>query len=124
MKKKLILLGIVPLLIASVQAQVHYGIKAGLNLAKYTYKENNIIGDYIKMKPSVYVTGYADLSVAPNLSIQSGVSLQGKGFKMEVDMEESSASESRNIMSIDIPINAVYYISTGASGSVFVGAGP
>ncbi len=124
MKKKLLSLSITLFLIVSIQAQVHYGVKAGLNLAKYTYKENNIIGDNIKMKPSVYVTGYVDLSVAPNLSIQSGVSLQGKGFKMEVDMEESSASESRNIMSIDIPINAVYYISTGHSSSVFVGAGP
>ncbi|NGM61683.1 PorT family protein [Sphingobacterium sp. SGG-5] len=123
MKKKLILLGIVLLLIASVQAQVHYGIKGGLNLGKYAY-ENNIMKDDVRMKPSFYVTGYADLSVAPRFSIQPGISLQGKGSRMENDTEGNSSSISKHIISIEVPINALYYIPTGTRGAIFVGAGP
>src|SRR5690606_20351638 len=104
MKKKLISLNIVLLLIASVQAQVHYGIKVGLNLGKYAY-ENNIMKDDVKMKPSFYVTGYADLSVGPNFALQPGISLQGKGSKMEDYREGNSSSISKRIMSIEIPVN-------------------
>ena len=123
MKKKLLSLSIVLLWITSVQAQVHYGVKAGLNLGKYAY-ENDIMKDDVKMKPSFYVTGYADLSVAPNFVLQPGISLQGKGSKMEDSWQGSLVSTSLHIISIEIPLNAVYYIPTGALGSVFVGAGP
>ncbi len=79
MKKKLLLLSIVLLLMANVQAQIHYGVKAGVNLGKYAY-ENNIMKDDVKLKPSFYVTGYVDLSVAPNFVVQPAISLQGKGI--------------------------------------------
>ncbi len=128
MKKKLLLLSIVLLLMANVQAQVHYGVKAGVNLGKYAYEDNLSIMSVntIKVSPSFYVTGYADLSIARNFSIQPGVSLQGKGSRAVSRLEEvpESISNSRNILSIEIPLNAVYYIPTGSSGSVFVGAGP
>src|SRR5690606_33379453 len=37
---------------------------------------------------------------------------------------DDSGNISVNLMSIEIPVNAVYYIPAGASGSVFIGAGP
>lgn len=117
MKKILLSLGAALFLAAGAQAQVSYGLKAGVNLGKYSNWLDNQ-----KNNTSFYVTGFADLPVASQFSIQPGVSLQGKGSKVEVGNSDNTLT--RNVMSIEIPVNAVYYIPTGASGSVFLGAGP
>ncbi len=118
MKKVLLSLGAALLMAAGAQAQVSYGIKAGVNLAKYSNIDN------AKNNTGFYVTGFADLPVAPQFSIQPGVSLQNKGSKVEWKEESLSLEAKTTTMSIEIPVNAVYYIPTGASGSVFLGAGP
>ena len=114
MKKIILSLGAALLLAAGAQAQVSYGLKAGVNLGKYSN-----FGDDQKNNTSFYVTGFADLPVAPQFSIQPGVSLQGKGQKFEFN----DLSSSVNVMSIEIPVNAVYYIPAG-TGNIFLGAGP
>lgn len=120
MKKLLLTIGAAFLVAAGAQAQTGYGLKAGLNLGKYSN-----FGDDQSSNTSFYVTGFADLPIAPQFSIQPGVSLQGKGTKFvgyyeDLDVE---ADASINTMSIEIPVNAVYYIPAGA-GDVFLGAGP
>jgi len=122
MKKLLLSFGAVVLLAAGAQAQTSYGLKAGVNLGKYS-NVSDLEKDYQKNNVSFYVTGYADLPVAPQFSIQPGVSLQGKGAKYEASGDNASGSLSRNVMSIEVPVNAVYYIPAGA-GNVFLGAGP
>lgn len=127
MKKVLLTLGVAVATVFAAQAQVGYGLKAGANLGKYS---NAPSGQSVNT--SFYVTGYADLPVAPNFSIQPGVSLQGKGSKYSNSEEaiinsatlKASADYTVNVMSIEIPVNAVYYIPTGESGKVFLGAGP
>lgn len=119
MKKVLLTLGVAMAMAAGVQAQTGYGIKAGVNLGEYS---NMPSGQSVNT--SFYVTGYADLPVAPNFSIQPGISLQGKGTKYDYKDGSVSADITRNVMSIEIPVNAVYYIPTGESGKFFVGAGP
>ncbi|WP_313268462.1 porin family protein [Sphingobacterium sp.] len=130
MKRKLLSIAAALCFIAGAKAQTSYGIKAGVNFAKikesvkgFSYTSN--------ATTSFYVTGYADMPIANNLSIQPGVSLQGKGNKINVkDLEqvtggslgiEDSKSE---LMYIEVPVNFVYSIPTGNSGSVFLGAGP
>lgn len=117
MKKVLLSLGAALLMAAGAQAQTSYGLKAGVNLGKYS----NV--DDAKNNTSFYVTGFADLPIATNFSIQPGVSLQGKGNKVEGSATGVTGSATINTMSIEIPVNAVYYIPTG-SGSLFLGAGP
>jgi len=124
MKKVLLSLGAALLLAAGAQAQeIGYGLKAGVNLGQFSKN----YGDNQKMNTSFYVTGYADMPVGTNFSIQPGVSLQGKGSKFEGEIREESligtGSRTRNVMSVEIPVNAVYYIPVGA-GSVYLGAGP
>ncbi|UIR54718.1 PorT family protein [Sphingobacterium sp. SRCM116780] len=123
MKKLLLSFGAAFLLSAGVQAQTSYGLKAGVNLGKYS-NPSDLEKDFQKNNTSFYVTGFADLPVGTNFSIQPGVSLQGKGNKMQYDGDGSNGSSTTNVMSIEIPVNAVYYIPTGTSGSVFLGAGP
>lgn len=120
MKKLLLSFGAVVLLAAGAQAQTSYGLKAGVNLGKYSN-----FGENQSNNTSFYVTGFADLPVAPQFSIQPGVSLQGKGSKFEGNYENIGANveSSINTMSIEVPVNAVYYIPAG-SGNVFLGAGP
>ena len=120
MKKILLSLSAAFLLAAGAQAQTSWGLKAGVNLGKYSN-----MGDNQSTNTSFHVTGFADLPVATNFSIQPGVSLQGKGTKYEGSWGNTANIEtSRNVMSIEVPVNAVYYIPTGYSGSVFLGAGP
>ncbi|TYR33934.1 PorT family protein [Sphingobacterium phlebotomi] len=126
MKKILLSLGAAFLLAAGANAQVSYGVKAGVNLPKQVVK---ISGSGVNASvesgttTSFYVSGYANIFAAPNFAIQPGLSLQGKGGEM--DMTDLGGEKyTTNIMSLDIPVNAVYYIPTGNTGSVFVGAGP
>ena len=129
MKKILLSLTAVALFAVGAQAQVGYGIKAGVNLGKISNSpfeaEFEAPGVDIKevLNPSFYITGFADIFVAPNFSIQPGLSLQGKGSKTKASFDDESAHIAVNIMSIEIPVNAVYYIPAGP-GSVFLGAGP
>ncbi|MFD2744089.1 MULTISPECIES: porin family protein [Sphingobacterium] len=120
MKKVLLSFGVAMLLAGAAQAQVSYGLRAGVNLGKISN-----LGDNQSNNTSFNVTGYADLPVAPNFSIQPGLSLQGKGTRFDTNAAgNTSASWTRNTMSLEIPVNAVYYIPTGYTGSVFLGAGP
>lgn len=110
------------LLAAGAQAQTSYGLKAGVNLGKFS-NPSDLEKDYQTNNVSFYVTGFADIPVASQFSIQPGVSLQGKGNKLKFDGEVGDGSVTTNVMSIEVPVNAVYYIPAG-SGNVFLGAGP
>lgn len=116
------------MLAVGANAQVSYGVKAGVNLPKLKFTGDGTGTSYTtNAATNFHVTGYASLFAAPNFAIQPGLSLQGKGGKfkedgmVEIDGEDSATL---NFMSLEIPVNAVYYIPTGEAGSVFLGAGP
>ncbi|GEM68505.1 hypothetical protein SMI01S_21110 [Sphingobacterium mizutaii NBRC 14946 = DSM 11724] len=123
MKTFLSLLGIAGLSIFAANAQTSYGLKAGLNLGKITNYDSQ------KFNPSYFVTGFADIPLAGRFSIQPGISLQSKGTKFvdAIPNWDQTNSEpyasSLNVMSIEIPVNAVYYVPVG-TGDVFLSAGP
>jgi hypothetical protein len=119
MKKVLLSLGAALLMAAGAQAQTGYGLKAGVNLPKMKLDLGN--SSYTTdASTNFYITGYANISAGQNFAIQPGISLQGKGGKEEIEGLKTTT----NLMSIEIPVNAVYYIPTGTSGSLFLGAGP
>ncbi|QBR12803.1 porin family protein [Sphingobacterium sp. CZ-2] len=121
--RKLFLITLVSCISTAAMAQVSYGLKGGVNLGKFSEAFSDELKDYEKMNPSFYVTGFADIPVAPQFSIQPGLSLQGKGAKYEGEVNGTSGKITVNIMSLEIPVNAVYYIPAG-TGNVFLGAGP
>lgn len=122
MKKLMLIVGVLGISMGAFAQEVGYGVKAGVNLGKYSNPVEEA-KDYQKMNPSFYVTGFADFPVAPQFSIQPGISLQGKGDKYSYDGDNLDGSETTNVMALEIPVNAVYYIPAG-TGSVFLGAGP
>lgn len=115
MKKILLSLSAAFLLVAGAQAQTSWGAKAGLNFPKLRASGDGIT-ESTDASTNFYVTGYASIPAAANFAIQPGLSLQGKGGKLE-DVKT-------NLMYLELPVNAVYYIPTGYTGSVFIGAGP
>ncbi|MEJ5056372.1 porin family protein [Sphingobacterium sp. MYb382] len=102
---------------AHAQTQTSWGLKGGVNLAKYTKLQE------AKNNTGFYVTGFADFALSPQFSIQPGLSLQGKGAKSDFKDADDNFKNTINVMSIEVPVNAVYYIPAG-TGNVFIGAGP
>lgn len=122
MKLKMLLTTVAMGFAAVSFGQTSYGIKAGVNLPKLQAKGGSI-SYTTKTSTSFYVSAFMDSNIAPSLSIQPGISLQGKGGK--VSSKDSGVNEEikDDYMYVEIPVNLVYYISAG-TGDVFLGAGP
>lgn len=122
MKKSLLLLAVAIGFASASYGQTSYGLKAGVTFPKFVAKSGSISSSS-KASTSFYLTGYMDSRVANNLSIQPGISLQGKGGKGYDDSSLGNAEAKIDLMYIEVPVNFVYYIPAG-SGDVFLGAGP
>lgn len=130
MKRKLLSIAAALCFIAGAKAQTSYGFKAGANFAKVTESIKGL--SYTSdAATSFYITGYADMPLANNFSIQPGISLQGKGRKVSIakvaemmGISGATGDVKHDFMYIEVPVNFVYSIPTGNSGNVFLGAGP
>jgi len=114
MKKKLLSFAAALCFIVGAKAQTSYGIKAGVNFPKMTFSMEGISASN-NASTSFYVGGYIDAPIATNLSVQPGLSLQGKGGKYD--------EQKTSLMYLELPVNFVYYVPAG-SGNIFLGAGP
>ncbi|ADY51574.1 hypothetical protein Pedsa_1003 [Pseudopedobacter saltans DSM 12145] len=99
-----------------------FGLKAGVNLPKYKYEMNDA-STSSEVNTNFHITGYADIPVSSGLSVQPGISLQGKGGKNSSTILGVETINKMNTMSIDIPVNLVGHIPAGP-GNFFIGAGP
>jgi len=118
--KKLILSATAVLFSIGAFAQTQelgYGIKAGVNLPNYHFSEGD---NDTESTTNFHITGYLDAPVSGNFWIQPGISLQGKGAKVD----GSFGTLTQNTMWIEIPVNAVVKFPTGYAGNFFIGAGP
>ncbi|WP_293888851.1 MULTISPECIES: porin family protein [unclassified Sphingobacterium] len=104
---------------AFAQGGLGYGLRAGVNIPKYSYENGSS-----ESNTGFFVTGYLDAPVSPYFSILPGLSLQNKGGKRTISEGSSSGEFKQSIMSLDIPVNLVAKLPTGASGNFIVGAGP
>lgn len=99
-----------------------WGLKAGVNLAKFSYGKEDADNPKTESATNFHITGYADLPISPMFSVQPGLSLQGKGGEY-VDNDDSKFQD--NTLNIEIPVNLVGKIPLGATGTnIFLGAGP
>lgn len=98
-----------------------WGLKAGVNLAKYSIGKDNADNPTTDNTTNFHVTGYLDLPVGSMFSVQPGLSLQGKGGENTV----LGVNYKINTMAVEIPVNLVAKMPIGATGtSIFLGAGP
>lgn len=97
-------------------AQVKFGVKAGLNLA-------NVITDVDEVDPMILPTFQVgvlvDLGITENLAIETGVSMQGKGFKTEYEILGSKVKTTVNPLYLQVPAQLLFH-----TPRFFVGLGP
>lgn len=99
-----------------------WGLKAGVNLAKYSFGNDDGDNSSTDHATNFHVTGYLDLPVGGMFSVQPGLSLQGKGAEFS---DDDVTEVKDNTMWIELPVNLVGKIPIGATGtSIFLGAGP
>lgn len=99
-----------------------WGLKVGVNLAKYSFGNDDGDNSTTDHATNFHVTGYLDLPVGSMFSVQPGLSLQGKGAEY-VDNDNLEIKD--NTMWLEVPVNLVGKIPLGATGtSLFLGAGP
>lgn len=99
-----------------------WGLKTGVNLAKYSYGNDDGDNPETDHATNFHVTGYLDLPVGRMFSVQPGLSLQGKGAEY-FDTENTELKD--NTMWLEVPVNLVGKIPLGLGGAnIFLGAGP
>jgi len=104
---------------ASAQDGIKFGVKAGVNFAKMAVSGDEEEDAGLKALTSFQIGALVDLPVSSAFSVQPGLTLSGKGSKATYSEEDYDAKWTTNIMYLEIPVNAVYKIS-----SFYVGAGP
>ena len=152
MKRHLLLFAAAIGFASASYGQTSYGVKAGVNLPTIKFSGPGL-NHNSKSLTGFHLTGYADIKLMPNLSIQPGLSLQNKGGKInfydliksidftkvegdfdvagqDINLEDVEGSEllkdiepSISTMYIEVPVNFVYYLPAG-SGDILLGAGP
>lgn len=123
MKLNILGLAIALLLAFQANAQISYGLLAGANLSRSTYNQSPQ-KEYQTNIPSYHVSAFVEIPLANLFALQTGLSLQGKGDKYKFDGDNMDGSATWNTLSIELPINAMYYVPVNTSGAFFVGAGP
>ncbi|PRY52378.1 outer membrane protein with beta-barrel domain [Arcticibacter pallidicorallinus] len=104
---------------------VKYGLKVGVNLPKLHVNNSNGEDFESESATNFSITGYADVPVANGLSVQPGISLQGKGGKQTWGGSNVNGERKDNTMYAEIPVNLVGKIPLGTTGTNFyLGAGP
>lgn len=81
--KKILLSSLLLFIGVAVNAQIKYGLKAGVNFANATAKSSGISFSPESIT-SFHITGFADIAINDKFSFQPGLSFQGKGAKLEV----------------------------------------
>jgi hypothetical protein len=102
----------------SANAQLKFGLKGGLTLAKWDIED---FGDEVEMKfnTGFHLGALLALDLPLGLEFETGFYLNQKGFKIE----EEGVLLAANPLYIDVPLKLNYKIEVGPA-AVFFGAGP
>lgn len=115
--KKLLLAALVVLGAVSVNAQVQFGVKAGLNFADLKFSNWGSSTPATKSLVSFHAGAIADITIAESLAIQPGLLFSQKGTK------EDGGDGKITLNYIEIPVNVMYKLNAG-SVKVLLMAGP
>ncbi len=108
--------------VLSTQAQVKFGLKGGVNLAKMTLKSSGMSID-----PKTLV-GYhfgivSEFKLSDNFYLQPGILYSAKGSKYSISGDGESFEMSIKPSYIEVPINALYKLDVSAA-KLLIFAGP
>jgi hypothetical protein len=108
LNKKLILLVIAGFSLATVDAQVQFGVKGGLNLANVSVSGDNS-GTSYSMRPSFYVGGMVAIPAFSDFSVQPEVVYSSQGSKLS----NSGQTGNYNLGYINVPVLLKYNNESG-----------
>lgn len=118
----------------TLQAQtnkIKYSVKGGLSLARVALSGSFAtpnIKNGVSNITTFYVGGFAELLISNYFSLQSGLSLSGKGSKSDITVPQTvpflglidaNYKRKTNIMYVEIPLNAIFNYK-----NFYIGAGP
>jgi len=89
------------------EAQMNFGVKAGLNMA--TLSGDNT--DDAELMPGYQVGLVTNFNMGDAFTIQPGLILAGKGSNFSTEMMGETFDQSISLNYLEIPINAVYNVS-------------
>jgi hypothetical protein len=122
-KKVLTVMLAIVLMAGYAQAQLAFGVRAGLNLT-------NLDGDFTdnnKMKPGFQLGAVADYALSKAVSIQPGILFATQGCKFQitetVEGEQMKIKSTTNLNYLQIPVNAQFKIDMGGV-KLLLQAGP
>lgn len=125
MKKLIILAAGVVLSAATAQAQIGFGVEAGVNLANMHLKENGSEVGNPKVKIGPKAGFIADIPLTSQLSFQPGIFYSMKGSVIKIDEDlmgiQTKAETKFKTTYIEIPLNIQYQLK---GPHFFIGAGP
>ena len=127
MKNSLKVLVLISIMFFSIQAQAQlkFGVRAGLNLADMAIEGMN--GMTEKMITSFHLGPVAEYSLSEKLSLESGLLLSGKGKKVEYNESDQGITlgvkATISPIYLEIPVNALYKFNI-KDGKVLLFAGP
>jgi len=104
--------------ITTSNAQLRFGIKAGLNLANINFE-----GDYdeidTKTIPSFHAGPVIEFGITENIGIGSGLIVSGKGFKVEEEILGEKLKSTSNPIYLQVPVTLNY-----SNSGFFAAIGP
>jgi hypothetical protein len=109
--KKLILLVIAGFSLATVNAQIQFGVKAGLNLANISVSGDNGSNSYA-MKPDFHIGALVSIPAFSSFTVQPELVFSGQGSKVS-DNDPSDPSGTFNFKYLNVPVLLKYNTSSG-----------
>lgn len=107
----IIFLFITSSMIYNVNAQIHIGVRGGLNIANMSVKNLPVATDN-KSVASFHIGGFAEFGLTKKMGIETGLYLTGKGINSEFNRSLGFVSVSGNAkitpIYLEVPVNAVY----------------
>ena len=115
-----IILCLASVLHLSAQEKSRLGLKAGVNVAWLAREQPRY-----EMSPafSMHFTGYTEVQLTDKLFLQPGLSLQGKGYRTELNASPGAGFRTANMLYLEIPVNFLYKFRV-PFGNMIAGGGP
>ena len=128
MKKKLLLFTL--LLPTLLVAQTRFALKAGLNRAKVSIRQNtsSLTGETSERSGAFHITGVTEIPIHEPFFIQPTLSLTQKGFSLIAIQSDNNNNRYDQLIKstytyIEVPVNFVAKFNLG-KGKFTIGAGP
>jgi hypothetical protein len=110
MKKILLVIAMVAASFTANAQEVHFGVKAGLNLA-------NLNGDDLDfdLRTSFHVGGIIEFELSDKFSLQPELMYSAQGAKRSINIQGTDVDYTAKVDYLNIPVIAKYYVIEGLS---------